>query len=138
MSFKDFEKDLEKFAKATDITIDQAIRSIKIDLFSSVILSTRVAAPWTWKHPVKGYIGGSLRGNWQCSNNTPKLNDIERKDKNGSDVINEVTSTVKSDTTDYLTNNLPYAEVWEEQDAMVAKNMQRINRFIKKSIRGTK
>jgi hypothetical protein len=27
---------------------------------------------------------------------------------------------------DYLSNNLPYAEVWEERDGMVKKNMARI------------
>ena len=130
MSFKNFEKDLERFAKATDITIDEALRSIKIDLFSGIIISTRVDT-------------GRLRGNWQTSNGSPNLSTIERldeitKDEHGGDAEAEVIATVKGDTTDYLTNNLPYAEYWEEQDGMIAKNMQRVDRFIKKSIRGTK
>lgn len=130
MSFKDFEKDLKKFAKATDNTIDETLRSIKLDLFGGIILSTRVDE-------------GRLRGNWQTSNGTPILTTIERLDKiepgeHGGDAEAEVINTVKGDTTDYLTNNLPYAEYWEEQDGMIAKNMKRVDRVIKKSIKAGK
>lgn len=130
MSFKDFEKDLKKFAKATDNTIDETLRSIKLDLFGGIILSTRVDE-------------GRLRGNWQTSNGTPILTTTERLDKiepgeHGGDAEAEVINTVKGDTTDYLTNNLPYAEYWEEQDGMIAKNMNRVDRVIKKSIKAGK
>jgi pheromone shutdown protein TraB len=31
-----------------------------------------------------------------------------------------------------MTNNVPYAVVWEERDAMIAKNMLRIERNIRR------
>jgi len=30
----------------------------------------------------------------------------------------------------YFTNNLPYAEVWEQEDGMVRRNMARIERTV--------
>jgi hypothetical protein len=126
-----FSTDIAKFAKKTNISLDEAARSIKLDLFSSVILATRVDT-------------GRLRGNWQTTTGSSATGEIDRFEAPGTkangteDAQKEVMSTVQGDTVDYLTNNLPYAEVWEEQDAMVAKNMTRIKRAIKNKIRGLK
>ncbi len=122
-----FESDMKKFSIKLDGMTDEIVRSIKIDLFSGVIMSTRVDT-------------GRLRGNWQTSTGNPNLSTTDRLDDTeqgvgGGAAIDEVMSTVKGDTVDYLTNNLPYAEVWEEKDAMIAKNMARINRIVKESIR---
>lgn len=117
-----FSLDIERFAKKRKITLEEAARSIKLDLFSSVIISTRVDT-------------GRLRGNWQTTTGMPKLTTIDRLDPAGTEAIKEVINTVQGDTVDYMTNNLPYAEAWEEQDAMVEKNMARINRIVKESVR---
>ena len=42
---------------------------------------------------------------------------------------------VKSGVVNIITNNVPYAPYWEQQDAMVAKNMARIERNIKAEVR---
>ena len=123
-----FASDIEKFSKEIGATVDEASRAIKIELFSSIILDTRVDT-------------GLLRGNWQTTVGSPNYSTIERKgdkDIDAAIVINEVVNTVQGDTVDYMTNNLPYAEVWEEEDGMVAKNMVRIPRIIKEVVKESK
>jgi len=122
-----FSSDMVKFSKALDVTLDKAMRAVKIKLFNSIIQDTRVDT-------------GRLRGNWQTSTGSPILNEIDRKDKiekgtAGGDAQEEVIDTVQGLTTDYMTNNLPYAGVYEEKDGMVSKNMARINRNIKEAIK---
>ena len=117
-----FRLDIAKFAKATRSTVDEAARAIKIQLFTGVILDTRVKT-------------GRLRGNWQTSTGEPRTGEIDREDKTGEATTSEVVAGVTADGVDYLTNNLPYAEVWEEQDGMVAKNMARIDRYVKEAVR---
>ena len=34
-----------------------------------------------------------------------------------------------------MTNNVPYAEYWEQEDGMIAKNMARISRIVNKEVR---
>lgn len=123
-----FSADITKFSKKIGATLDETSRAIKIKLFNGVIRDTRVDT-------------GRLKGNWQTTTGAPNISTVERFESpgtkaNGSEPANdEVIATVKGDTVDYMTNNLPYAEVWEEQDGMVAKNMARIDRIIKESIK---
>jgi hypothetical protein len=42
---------------------------------------------------------------------------------------------VKGDTVDYISSNLPYSAIWEERDAMIAKNVARIDRNIREAVR---
>lgn len=88
-------------------------RAVKIELFSGVVLDTRVDT-------------GRLRGNWQISEKSPALGDIDTTDRSGSKTINEITQYASPDGVTYLVNNLPYAAVWEERDAMVGRNIARI------------
>ena len=118
-----FTLDVLKFAKKANATLDETCREIKISLFSSVIMDTRVDT-------------GRLKGNWQTTTGSPNLSTTERLDPDGYDATREAESNVHGDTVDYMTNNLPYAEVYEEKDAMVEKNMVRINRIVKESIKG--
>ena len=115
-----FSADVLKFAQATGTKVDQACRAIKLNLFSSVIMKTRVNT-------------GRLRGNWQTSVGSPNLTATARLDPTGSSAISEAARTVKADTVDYLTNNLPYAEIWEERDGMIATSLERVDRIIKEA-----
>lgn len=110
--------DLRKWTKKSNLTIDQAARGIKIELFNAVILDTRVKT-------------GRLRGNWQTSTGQPETGTTERLDPSGSAASAEVVATVKGDTVDYITNNLPYAEVYEEKDAMIGRNVARIRQIVR-------
>lgn len=113
---------LDKLAEHIGATLDETARAVKIATFSGVIRDTRVDT-------------GRLRGNWQCTTYGPARTEIERFDRSGASAIAEVQRTVQPDTIDYLTNNLPYAEVWEERDGMVARNVARIERTIREKAR---
>ena len=113
---------ISAWAKKTNKTLDEAVRGITIELFSSIILDTRVDT-------------GRLRGNWQASIGRPVLNETDRTDEIGAATVAAMQTKVKSGVVNIMTNNLPYAEPWEQQDAMVAKNMARIVRNIKAEVR---
>lgn len=112
-----FAVDIARFAEKTNSSIDEASRAIKINLFSRVISDTRVDT-------------GRLRGNWQTSTGRPETGTTERLDPNGQLSKEEAEQTVTADQVDYFTNNLPYAEVWEQEDGMIARNMERIQRIL--------
>lgn len=112
--------DIDRFAARTRSRVDEAARAIKIELFSGVIRETRVDT-------------GRLRGNWQTTTGEPAQGEVDRLDPTGSEATQEVQANVGADTKDYLTNNLPYAEVWEERDGMVERNMARIGRIVKEA-----
>ena len=131
-----FTVDITKFANKTKSTLDESTRAIKISLFNGVIRDTRVGNPDKWKSkPPPGYVGGRLRGNWQTTTGSPASDELDRIDhfdigQDGGEAMAEVKKNVRGFTVDYLANNLPYAEVYEEIDGMVAKNMARIARII--------
>ena len=111
-----------RLAEVLGAEIEQTMRAVKISLFNGVILSTRVDT-------------GRLRGNWQASAGQPVDAQIERLDPSGAEAQAQVAGTVTGYGVDYLSNNLPYAEVWEERDGMVAKNVARIGRTVNEAIK---
>lgn len=117
-----FDSDMRRIAKKIGAEAEQLGRAVKIELFSATIDDTRVDT-------------GLLKGNWQTSEEAPAQGVIERLDPSGSQAKGEVTGTVKGASVSYLVNNLPYAQVWEERDAMVARNVIRIERIIKEKAR---
>ncbi len=112
---------IEKLAEKMGAKIDDVIRGVKIATFNGVVRDTRVDT-------------GRLRGNWQVSNATPINQEIDRVDASGQQVQSEIATTVKPDTIDYLTNNLPYAAYWEERDGMIAGNVARIERNMQEQL----
>jgi len=120
-----FSTDIRRFALATNTTLHEASKGIKLNLFRGVINDTR-------------YDTGRLKGNWQTSTGQPKYGEIDRLDKTGTKAIAEATKNVTADGVDYMTNNLSYAKVWEEKDGMVAKNIARIERNVKEAVSDAK
>ena len=114
-----WDKDLQRIAKKGQEDMGKFARAVKIELFSGVVLDTRVKT-------------GLLRGNWQISENSPASGEIERLDKTGAVVISEITGQSSEDGVTYLVNNLPYAIVYEEKDAMVGRNVARLQQNVKK------
>jgi hypothetical protein len=119
MSFSD---DMKKICKKTGDDAGKVGRNIKIKLFSEVSNNTTVKT-------------GRLRGNWQTSTGKPKYGEMDRTDKTGSAVLQEINSNVTAFGVDYFTNNLPYATVEEERKGFVAKSMANINRSIKEAVK---
>lgn len=108
------QKDLGELAKA-----------IKINIFSGVVRDTRVDT-------------GRLRGNWQIQENSPAGGTIERLDKSGETVQKDIKERSTKAGLTYFTNNLPYAKVYEEKDAMVARNIARVKNNVAKMAREIK
>lgn len=107
-------------------------RGIILELFKGVVKDTPVDE-------------GRARGNWQVSLNKPKTNEIDRLDKKGTAVIQEITDTVTGgDITHYLTNNVKYAVPLEyghsgqAPQGMVRRNMARIDQNVKNQARKNK
>ena len=117
-----FTSDVTAIAKRMGMTLEQTVRGIQIKLFNGVIMDTRVDT-------------GRLRGNWQTSVGNPILQSIERLDPPGTAAMAQVQSTVTVGDVVYLTNNLPYAQVWEERDGMIARNVARLDRIIREASR---
>ena len=117
-----FHMDITAFAEKTKSRLDEASRAIKISLFSGCIRDTRVDT-------------GRLRGNWQTSTGGPKTSAIGRLDPSGSAAMAEVQVNVTPFGVDYLTNNLPYAPVWNQRDGIIARNMARIDRIVREVAR---
>jgi len=117
-----FELDISRFAEKTKSSLSQAVRAIKIELFTGVIMDTRVDT-------------GRARGNWITTTGTPSFNTIERLDPSGAEATAQVQATITADGIDYLCNNLPYAGVLEGWDGMVAKNMVRIDRIVRNAVK---
>ena len=112
-----FSVDISRFAEQTESTLDEATRAVQISLFSSVIQDTRVDT-------------GRLKGNWQTNVGSPITTETDRLDPNGTQVEREIQQNVTSGDVVYFTNNLLYAEVWEQEDGMVRRNMARIERTV--------
>jgi len=140
-----FAEELKQASKLVLSEAEEDSKAITIKLFNSIIQDTPVGNPdlWVSKKKPKNYVGGRARGNWQCSIGTPKTNDIDRKDKDGSAAQAEVLDSVLSlppEGAVYLSNNLPYAQPLEfghsgqAPAGMVRKNMARIKQILRETL----
>ena len=118
--------DLQKLTTKGGHDLGELAQTVKIEMFSGVVSDTRVKS-------------GRLRGNWQIQENSPANGELDRKDKSGSIVNSEINDKATPSGKTYFVNNLPYAKVYEELDAMVARNIIRVKQNIKymaKKIKG--
>lgn len=111
---------LARLAAHMDANLDETMRAIKITMFNQVIRDTRVDT-------------GRLRGNWQTTVGREASGQVERLDPTGAAASAEVAATVRPDTIDFLTNNLPYSELWNQRDGMTARAIARLERTIKEA-----
>jgi len=110
--------DLQRLTTKGGRDLGQLCKEIKIELFSGVVSDTRVQF-------------GMLRGNWQIQENMPSVGTLDRLDPTGEIVQKEIKEKSTKDGLTYFTNNLPYARVYEEKDAMVATNVIKIKQVVK-------
>jgi hypothetical protein len=109
-----FELDLSRFAKKVGGDggrMDTVIRKIGLELFSRLVLRSPVGNPDRWKHPVKGYVGGRFRANWQVSIGLPAAHALDLTDRSGSATITKgaaVIANVRADRMLFFVNALPY------------------------------
>jgi hypothetical protein len=137
-----FGSDLEQFEVKTVLKGREALQKISMDLFKSVILMSPVGNPDLWKHPVRGYVGGRFKGNWQAGINSAPSGVLDAKDKSGGATTGKMIGTINGKAgegdTVYLVNNLPYAqrleEGWSSQapGGMVALSIQKFDGLVRK------
>lgn len=111
-------EDLKKLTTKGGQDIGKLAKAIKIEAFSGIVSDTRVDT-------------GRLRGNWQIQEDSPASGELDRTDPTGSAVTSEVVREASEGGVTYFVNNLPYAVVYEEKDAMVARNVERVKANIK-------
>lgn len=130
MSFGD---DIGRFKDNAIKVTETTRKKIVLSLFSAVIKDTPVDT-------------GRLKGNWQATIGAPATGTIESDYYSEEAVINGVKRNLGSgDVTNYLTNNLKYAERIEygyskvkSPEGMVRKNVTRIKANIREQIRNSK
>lgn len=114
--------DVDRVVRKVSGDIEDFIKAVTVATFSGVIRDTRVDT-------------GRLRGNWQMTEGAPASGEIARLDPSGNATQAEVKNNVKAFTVMYLTNNLPYARVWENNDGMIARNVARVQRNVAEAAR---
>lgn len=140
------ELQLAKFAEKTNAKVETVIRKVSLELLKGVVLMSPVGNPDLWKHPVKGYVGGRFRGNWQVSIGVPAAGALDLTDRNGAATISKgaaVITNVRADESIWLVNNLAYARRieygWSKQApaGCVRVTVARFQSLIEKTIRET-
>jgi len=109
-----FSLDIKKFAEQAGQNINNVRRGVALDMFSNIVMRTPVGNPTLWEssYVPKGYIGGTLRGNWQIKLNAPTSEQLKTHDKNGSQTISRELPKINAATGDdtiWIFNNMPYA-----------------------------
>ena len=108
-----FTLDLANAVKNINGEAEKIVRGTIFSVASNIIKGTPVGDPTFWQNPAPpGYSGGSLRGAWHASVNSPDYTKTGRKDKNGAATINgmaQVALNLDMGQSFYLTNPLPYA-----------------------------
>lgn len=117
--------DLNKLCTEGGENLGELASAIKIELFSGVVSDTRVDT-------------GRLKGNWQIQENAPATGQLDRTDPTGAKVNREIQSGATEDGTTYFVNNLPYAAVYEEKDAMIGRNVARLKQTVARMARAIK
>jgi len=102
--FKQFDIELDEFAREVPEMANKFKRAIALDLLTRVVFNTPVDT-------------GHLRGNWQVGISAAKEGELRRTDKGGGQAIASGSKTIgRAQPGDdiWLSNNLPYAEYIEE------------------------
>src|SRR5690606_11921054 len=120
-----FASDMRLISKRIDASLEQFGRAVKRSAFSQVIDNTRVDT-------------GRLKGNWQATEGSPSLAEIDGVDPNGTFAKAQMTHYVKGISDSYITNNLPYAPIWDEKDAIRARVVANIERNIRNAARSAR
>lgn len=132
--FSDFEIKFNAAIGATLDDIDKRIRAGSLELFTAIVMGTPVGDPDLWQNKAPaGYVGGTLRGNWQIGIDREPAGTIDTTDEDGGSTVAAGNGQLAGFSLDrnsdiYISNNLPYAERveygWSSQ---APQGMVRIN-----------
>lgn len=110
-----FDRQMQNAKAKIEKAIEKAVRGAALELFGEIVKRTPVGNPTLWRHEgPRGYIGGTLRGNWQANLRAPLRNVLNTSDSNGSKTASRARVALDAfllrDKDIWFTNNLPYAE----------------------------
>lgn len=121
-----FGSDLRRITEARKLDLNKASRGVTIRVFDAVARDTRVDK-------------GRLRANWLVGVGAPNTATTEITDQNtGAPLRASQKKKIKPMALNYLSNSLPYAEVWEIKDGMVAGAVADILRLLKAEVESLK
>lgn len=126
-----FAEDVRRFAVKAGESSDSIVRAVTLSLFNGIIRDTPVDT-------------GRARGNWQTTVGGPARGEIERNGASAAIAEVEAKTPKGAGQETYLANDLPYIEELEKgsskqaPEGMVRRNMDRIERNLKKAIRDNK
>lgn len=115
-----FAAQLQAWANKTEQKLEDVDRAFKLELFNQVVRTTRVDT-------------GRLRGNWQVTTGAPARGQLERFQKAGGLSSIEV-AKIQPFSSTWLSNNLPYARIWEQRDGMVGGALAMARRALAKAV----
>ena len=101
-----FTQDLRRFADKTGETLEEVDVGFKLAILSDVVRNTRVDT-------------GRMRGNWQVTTGSPAVGETGREQPTSIEVPPEEVAKIEPFSSTWITNNVPYAVVWEERDGML-------------------
>lgn len=115
--FRELKKFQQRLEKLNKLQIDEfceaAAKELAARLLAKVIKRTPVADPSTWKKPVKGYVGGTLRRGWTAKTHEEAENG-KGKGQNVKQFVESMTIAKKGDTYEIVVENVvrysPYVE----------------------------
>lgn len=110
--------DLKKLTDTGKQNLETLSLKVKFDVFSKTLFRTHVQE-------------GLLRGNWQIQENRAAQGELDRLDPTGSIVDAEIAKEVTADGLTYFTNNLPYAQPREDEDAMVGASLAEVRQIVR-------
>jgi hypothetical protein len=139
-----FRLKMAELVKNAGEKVDQAVRSIVIELERSVIEKSPVGDASAWiSPPPKGYVGGRFRANWLVSFDAIDNTTSEAIDPSGQVSIDAGIAAMadfKVGPTVYLTNSLPYAyrleHGWSKQapSGMVGLTVVEVSQIVSKVV----
>ena len=115
-----FGADLRKITDARKQDLNTASRGVTLRIFDAVVRDTRVDT-------------GRLRGNWNASVGSPDTTTTEAVDKTPG-LRQEMRDRVSPLALNVLANSLPYAEVWEQRDGMIARAIADVERLLREEV----
>lgn len=126
-----FADDVRRFAVKAGDSSDKIVRAVTLSLFNGIIRDTPVDT-------------GRARGNWQTTVGQPASGEIDRLGASAAIAEVEAKTPPGAGQETYLANDLPYIEELEKgsskqsPEGMVRRNIDRIERNLKRSIRDNK
>ena len=126
-----FADDVRKFSVAAGESSDGIVRAVTLSLFNGIIRDTPVDT-------------GRARGNWQTTVGAPAKGEIDRDGASPAIAEVEAKTPAGAGQETFIANDLPYIEALEDGNSkqapagMVKRNMDRIERNLKKAIRNNK